>query len=135
MKIKILVLFTLFFCIRDEVSSMLSEPACYAPVQLFGGSSDSRNEENIQNEFMVESFSVFPNPAKDYFEVSNTSANDVSVGLYNLKSQLLTIVDEVPAMSRISVNTSQLVPGLYLLNITNKTNDQLISSQKIIIQR
>ena len=119
----------------EGISSMLSEPACYAPVQLFGGSVDSREGESTQNKFTREGFSVFPNPANDHFEVSNTSANDASIGLYHINGQLITQLGDVSAMSQISVNTSHLAPGIYLLNINNKTNGQLMSSQKIIIQR
>ena len=119
----------------DGVSSMSSEPACYAPVELSGDSANSRERENTQNAPIADGFSVFPNPANDYFEVSNTSANDASIGLYHINGQLISINENVPAMSRVSVNTKHLSPGLYLLNIRNKINGQLISTQKIIIQR
>ena len=119
----------------EETNSMPSQQACYFPGQLFGESATSREGEISQNEFTENSFSVFPNPANDYFEVSNTSANDASIDLYHINGQLIITNENIQAMSTVTVNTKHLAPGLYLLNIRNKINGQLISTQKIIVQR
>lgn len=111
------------------LQSALSKSACYYPVMLKEGhGAEARitaGESNI---------SISPNPANKYFEIYNNTANEVSIELYNINGQLINTIGEVQKMGQVSVNTSQMAPGLYLIIIKDKVNNQLISSQKVIIQ-
>jgi hypothetical protein len=77
-------------------------------------------------------FTIYPNPAKDFFTVNVTeNFNEQSVlNIYNIFGSL--IKTETLNQNQQSINISDLSNGLYLVTIKSKESTQ---NQKLIIQR
>ena len=119
---------------EEETNSISSQQACYFSEYLFGESANPQEGENTQNEFIEGSFSIFPNPAKEYVEISNTSDYNAIIEMYNNTGQLIT-TDNISAWSRKSMETKDLTSGLYFLHFRNEANGEIISSQKLLVHR
>jgi hypothetical protein len=67
------------------------------------------------NTFDADSFSVYPNPVKDILKISSKASVD-NVIVYDILGKV--VLQENPGIISPTVNTSNLVPGTYLLKVT-----------------
>ncbi len=90
-----------------------------------------KNEQRDEVNFML-----YPNPAKDHLTLSFTaSGNDrIKVNIYNLAGQKLLVTERpvVRGVNNISVVTSELAKGIYIVEIENNGVKQY---QKCLIAR
>jgi hypothetical protein len=80
----------------------------------------------------VLSFSVYPNPAKDYLNVTINEAmnEDVKLSIFDFKGSKL--FEKNVSSSTEKINISALTPGIYLLNCYS--NSGLVSSARFIVK-
>lgn len=64
----------------------------------------------------IKGISVYPNPVKDFLQISNTNQNISDVMVYNLLGQKI-IAENWLGTNNSSLDMSQLNPGTYLLKI------------------
>ena len=104
--------------ISDFANNTISGP-CYNP--QYGQTEDYALEINDtlgNDEFAVNSISIYPNPTSDFLNV-NGMKEDTRANIYNLSGQLVMTDFVKTANSRI--NVSNLTSGIYFLNINNNT--------------
>jgi Secretion system C-terminal sorting domain len=80
--------------------------------------------------------SIYPNPAKDNFNIkiiSENAVSNISITVYDElgKQVLYKSTSLIEGLQTIQINSSQLSKGIY--NLIIATNDKIISTQKIII--
>ncbi|VBB44751.1 Glycosyl hydrolase, family 43 (fragment) [uncultured Paludibacter sp.] len=83
------------------------------------------------NEKQKLSFNIYPNPAKDYFNITMRDNE-----LYNIKIQIIDILGNKIWEKEITtnnerINVSQLNPGAYIINI--RKNNATLGTKKIFI--
>ena len=72
------------------------------------------------------SFSVAPNPSKDFTNISSNTKNGIqSVSLYNLLGQKIILVKDLN-ITNYKLNTNNIKSGIYMLTINNKTSKKLV---------
>ena len=81
-------------------------------------------------------FKLYPNPVKDNLTVEFTGVSDgnVKVNFYNLSGQKVMNIGNpsVKGLNTFKLNTNKLIPGFYILEITNKGQRQ---HQKFLITK
>ncbi len=74
---------------------------------------------------------IYPNPAEDYFSISDKSGKPYRITLYNVHGQIL-LEKTVFAGDKISLN--HLPKGFYIVSILNKESSSPYSSHKLILK-
>lgn len=69
------------------------------------------------DDFASETIATFPNPVKDYLQISNVNQNISNIAVYNLFGQEV-IAENWTGKNSSSLNMSQLAAGMYLLSVT-----------------
>ena len=95
--------------------------------------------EKVKDFFSSDSIKVFPNPAKAGSEIKiqwkKAEPGEYNIGLFNLQGQLIqsssAIIDSKTAV--IAFHIPQVIPGSYMLRLTNKMSGKK-HVEKIIIQ-
>ncbi len=83
-------------------------------------------EENLKN-----NVSIYPNPATNVINLKSDEMMS-TIQIYDLSGQL---VENVTINAEtFTVNTQNLVDGIYLISIYN-TQNELLSKQKLIVQK
>lgn len=74
---------------------------------------------------------IYPNPTKDilHIELDKALKNDTRVTITNLLGEIIFV--ETPSNNKISINTSNLISGVYFVTISDK---EFQSTRKIIIE-
>ena len=83
-------------------------------------------EEGVINvdEVAAESYSIFPNPAKDFVKVSTDNRQQTTVRIYNTVGML---VEEVEMNSEeIEINVSDYKSGIYFINVNGKVEKLVV---------
>lgn len=83
-------------------------------------------EEGVINvdEVAAESYSIFPNPAKDFVKVSTENREQTTVRIYNTVGML---VEEVEMNSEeIEINVSDYKSGIYFINVNGKVEKLVV---------
>lgn len=83
------------------------------------------------NEFDLNSFSMFPNPAKDQINLSWSKGDKVSVKVYNSLGKLMFYAKEQSLLEPLSIDTSQYNSGLYFVSVNNVHG---VVTKKLIIE-
>jgi len=89
--------------------------------QITGIFSFSENRES--------SISIYPNPAVDYFSISNKWSDKTSIQILNLKGQIVKQIDT--ANFSVAIDVSDLNQGVYFVNLFM---DNQMVTKKLIIQ-
>ncbi|WP_298517079.1 T9SS type A sorting domain-containing protein [uncultured Kordia sp.] len=76
---------------------------------------------SVNEKSLSEAVKVFPNPANDYFEISNDSQNEVSITVYDILGNKV-IASEPSRVKKQSFSLANLNSGVYLVQL--KSNDQ-----------
>ncbi|CAM1354301.1 T9SS type A sorting domain-containing protein [Tenacibaculum halocynthiae] len=80
-------------------------------------------------------FNVYPTPANEFItlQLKNSISSKLNIDFYNiLGKKVLTKNDVTLINNEVTINTSQLTPGIYIANILGDKNQKM--SKKIIIQ-
>ena len=85
-------------------------------------------EETISDE---QSFTVYPNPAKDFVKVSTDNGQQTTVKIYNTVGMLVGTRLATSATNEIEINVSEYNPGIYFINISN---EEYNVTKKIVIE-
>jgi len=89
---------------------------------------DGMDDVTSINDFLINDFRVYPNPADDFITVDSQKSNLISWHIYNLKGQLLLeSTDQQILKNKMSVSIKHLQPGTYVLNITFPNKNKGIS--------
>ncbi len=110
----------------DGFPSVMAETADEEPCMAFAGTNggrgfglyfDTRAEVLSVEENSINGLTYFPNPTNNVLHVqANTNLNSVS--LYSITgAKVMDVINNEPTNS-ISVNTSNLAAGIYVLNVT-----------------
>ncbi|HEY0092403.1 MAG TPA: T9SS type A sorting domain-containing protein, partial [Flavobacterium sp.] len=74
--------------------------------------------------FNRDMFSVYPNPAGDYFRISGSSAEEITVvSVYNMFGQVLLTKDNIAAENSVDIST--LASGTYLVELHFASNSKV----------
>ena len=89
----------------------------------------------IDQESFLETFNVFPQPAKDNLvvELKTQTDSELQISLYNFHGQMMKHIAISPDKNekvRVSINVTDYVPGIYILRLTN---GRKIISKKVVI--
>ncbi len=80
------------------------------------------------NSFSTKDFSVFPNPAKDFVNVSSTSSSINSIEISDLNGRVVKTVNAIDA-ANAQVNVADLSTGVYMMKIVS---DKGTTTKKVI---
>ncbi|MEO0038798.1 MAG: hypothetical protein RIQ59_2009 [Bacteroidota bacterium] len=80
------------------------------------------------NSFATKEFSVFPNPAKDFVNVSSTSSSINSIEISDLNGRVVKTVNAIDA-ANAQVNIADLSTGVYMMKIAS---DKGTTTKKVI---
>jgi len=73
---------------------------------------------------------VFPNPAKEYINISSTNPTEQLIKIYSLTGKL---VIETTFISKVKIDISKLPTGTYIYNVLDKNTNQVSVSNKFNI--
>ena len=103
---------------------------------------DNDTKEILQSAYAVNTISIdeleknsvvlFPNPAKEYVKIGfaqNTASAEVSI--FSIDGKKVHHSAEKPLSNELELNTSQLLPGLYVIEINSNGNNAV---EKLIIE-
>lgn len=79
-------------------------------------------------------FKLYPNPATNYTSLAyqtNSNSKSFNLGIYNTQGQLIKRMELAKSRDEIVIDTDQLVPGLYLVQLRDE-NGQIIGSGKLV---
>ncbi|MGE0636435.1 MAG: T9SS type A sorting domain-containing protein [Bacteroidia bacterium] len=65
-------------------------------------------------------FELFPNPASDILTVEMAHTGDVTVAVYSISGQLLSLKTRQEG-NRLQTNISELTPGVYIMELSTRT--------------
>ena len=83
------------------------------------------------NQFMASSFSVYPNPAKNYVTISNTTdALLNATEIVDLNGRVVK-TQKIANVSEAEINVSDLAKGVYMMNIST---DRGSLTKKLVIE-
>ncbi|GAA4959708.1 hypothetical protein GCM10023315_04210 [Algibacter aquimarinus] len=94
-------------------------------IEFFGASTLSL-DKNHENKLIV-----YPNPAKNNIQIENLNSSVKSVSIYNIQGRKVMEESLNTSKSKIEINISSLVDGLYLLNFLNENGSR--TTKKIVI--
>ncbi len=87
----------------------------------------------IEKPRVDESVKIYPNPANDYvmidFSVEN---NNCVVTMMDIEGRVIKQIKNVKG-NQLKLDVSELVKGVYILNITNE-NKKVLRNEKIVLQ-
>ena len=70
----------------------------------------------------ISSIIVYPNPFTDYITITNKRAKKETISIYNIEgNNVSSDVKIIKTNGHISINTSKLTSGIYLLKVNNST--------------
>ncbi|WP_435263098.1 T9SS type A sorting domain-containing protein [Tenacibaculum sp. nBUS_03] len=87
------------------------------------------------NDHSLDVLTLFPNPAKDFVTISLKSSltNKVSIEVFTLQGKRVIYKKEISFINKkTTLNTSELVTGIYLITITDENNNK--ATKKMIIE-
>lgn len=100
--------------------------AFFAPLITSGIPCDSNLSIEPKSDFVAPEVSIFPNPAKHYFEISTTNAALIKgLSIYNMLGQLV-YETKIDNRARIQVKSESFNAGVYLVKVKMQQN-QVIS--------
>ena len=79
------------------------------------------NEESTESK----SFALYPNPAVNNMNVEVEDDSISSVAIYNMNGQMLDKISFSSAPSKVNINVSHLVQGMYVLKVNTGTGDTM----------
>jgi hypothetical protein len=80
-------------------------------------------------------FSIYPNPSKDFFQVSYTNSLDISalqISVFDISGRMLLTVP-MNNTHRMRIDASQLAAGVYMVEISGQGGVQM--SERLMIER
>lgn len=85
------------------------------------------NTENI-------AFSIYPNPAQDYFnvEITNPDEEEVILSLYNLLGEKLYHQEFSSHYHKEKISTQALSKGIYIVSLQTKSGQYLKQSKLVV---
>ncbi|WBV61942.1 T9SS type A sorting domain-containing protein [Chryseobacterium camelliae] len=89
------------------------------------GNQLNTHENNIKN-----NISIYPNPAIDFVTISHLP-NETTISIYDMSGR--KIFSKKYSEAKVSINTSQLTSGTYILQIND--HEKTILSEKLIINK
>ena len=102
---------------------------------VYGASAQRKAKENDETEILMQKFSIYPNPAKDYItiEYAGEPNKTATIELYNLMGQLAKqkTIEIKEGINQYNIITQELAKGMYVVKLKNGTE---IKTEKIIIQ-
>ncbi len=119
------------FGVESEQSSLVRDSS-----DVYGDTTvvDPGDTTSIKNPNVLENLHIYPNPANNYIMVSvekTTKATALSISLVDVLGRIL--IEKEVAKSESKLNTSNLQPGIYFINIKEKGKTVAISS--VVIDR
>jgi hypothetical protein len=79
---------------------------------------------SIDEKSLTEAVKVYPNPANDYFEITNDSQNSIAVNIYDLLGNRV-IASETSRLKKQSFSLANLNSGVYLVELKSD-NQKLV---------
>ncbi|WP_430411620.1 T9SS type A sorting domain-containing protein [Kordia sp.] len=79
---------------------------------------------SVAEKSLQESIAVYPNPANDYFEITNNSPNPISVNIYDILGNRV-ITSETSRLKKQSFSLANLNSGVYLVELKSD-NQKLV---------
>jgi hypothetical protein len=76
--------------------------------------------------------SIHPNPFINQFEVRFSREMDVTLNLYNALGKRIDRIYSNGSVKEIQVNGSDMRSGIYILEIVNEENGEIVEKRKII---
>jgi hypothetical protein len=110
------------------------------PMSFYEGSSNKNEESTIRPTKPSATFSLYPNPAKDYFELrwnwfEMGLTNDLRVEIFSISGQLALKQAISNYQNNIAViPTDGLQTGMYLVNVVTNDNE-VIYTEKLTINK
>lgn len=84
----------------------------------------------IQSNYLaLQTFSAIR--GSNYLRIENNSENNYSVDLFEIKGRIVQNIENVSAMQSVTINTSHLAKGVYILHVYNEME---VHSQSIVIE-
>lgn len=84
----------------------------------------------VLSENLQEGFILAPNPSKGMvFVTIGTTLSNTTIEIYNINGAM--VYSERPEFKKININTSNWIPGVYLVNIIG---DNVFSQKKLVVQ-
>ena len=80
---------------------------------------------SIEQNEVLSSFDVYPNPASSQWMISSKTLNVFSAALYDLNGQLLGNFD-AQGSDKIAIDASPYSPGTYLAKISSSLGDHFV---------
>lgn len=91
--------------------------------------SKTANENNVA---INESIKIFPNPTKDFLNISNVEGRNLSVEIYSTNGQQL-ISEQLNGSTADRIDVSNLSLGIYIVRVRDLENAETIANEKLII--
>jgi hypothetical protein len=85
---------------------------------------------NIEDEKILPSFSVYPNPANDIVNISIENANGVSISIFDIVGKEVSNMDLVNGKNQL--NIENLNAGVYFYSI--RKNNETIETKKLVVR-
>lgn len=89
------------------------------------------NNVSLEEQFTAEDIAIFPNPARDHFNVSREAGEAFSVMVFDLNGRMITELQSQHG-ENISVSVSDLSAGVYLVKVVDASH-KLLGTHKMII--
>ncbi|KAA5824096.1 T9SS type A sorting domain-containing protein [Algibacter amylolyticus] len=96
-------------------------------IEFYGSESLSVNDNQMSN------LNIYPNPAKNSISIEHLNATITSLSIYNIQGRKVLEQPLKNSDSKIEINISSLVNGLYLLTIKDENGAQ--ASRKIVVSK
>lgn len=97
-----------------------------------GNTSEFSVEKSLSNQdFLAGNFTLYPNPAKDWFKINLNSNSQYDIELISISGQLIKQFKSVKGELQVAVDN--MPRGVYLVKIHNNLNNQSIQ-RKLIVQ-
>ncbi|XMO87206.1 chondroitinase-B domain-containing protein [Algibacter sp. AS12] len=96
-------------------------------IEFYGSESLSVNDNQLSN------LNIYPNPAKNSIKIEHLNATITSLSIYSIQGRKVLEQSLKHSDSKIEVNISSLVNGLYLLTIKDENGTQ--ASRKIVVSK
>ncbi|MCE3077209.1 T9SS type A sorting domain-containing protein [Chryseobacterium gwangjuense] len=92
--------------------------------------SSSKTTLNTHENNSKNNISIYPNPAKDFVTIDHLP-NEATISIHDMSGR--KIFSKKHAETKVSMNTSQLTSGTYIIQINDK--EKIILSEKLIIKK
>ena len=117
-------------------TSSNASSADFSEVSVIQGSQVAeKNQKNTAKSFTTsedtreeKDFALYPNPAVNKINVEVEDSNIAAIAIYNMNGQMLEQLSFDNASSKVSVDVSDLIPGMYVLKV-NTTEGETLNKQ------